>query len=134
MEPIKLDLGFVKVNFQFELPNGDRIYAIMREMNGADRNRYMEWVEGIVKRNDAGQVVGMKQFKDSQTFVLSLCLFKAELDDSGRPLEVNGEWKLGKAFDKGELAQWPDQALQVLSRKAMELSKLEENEEEVGND
>ena len=133
-ESIKLNLGFARINFEFELENGDRVFAILREMNGSDRNKYMEWAEGLVKRNDSGDVVGMRSFKDSQTFVLSLCLYKAELDDTGRPVELHGNWKIGKAFDKGELAQWPDHALQTLSAKAMEISRLTETSDEVGND
>lgn len=133
-ESIKLNIGFARVNFEFELETGERIYAILREMNGSDRNKYMEWAEGLVRRNEAGDVIGMKSFKDSQTFVLNLCLFKAELDDTGRPVELNGNWKMAKAFDKGELAQWPDHVLQTLSAKAMEISKINETKEEVGND
>lgn len=133
MTAAKISLAFNTLPFEFELPNGDTMYAVMTELSGSARNEYMDFVDQKVKRNDEGTPVAMKSWKGSQTKILSLCLHYAKLGDDGRPEEQGSSFVPGDLIKEAELKTWPDAALQLLSKSAAQLSRLNESPEEVGN-
>lgn len=134
MSATKLTIGFASLPFELEDESGNTIYAVMRELSGDKRNEYMDFVQGKVKRDDKGEAVGMTSWKGSQTKLLSLCLYYAELTEAGRPVEAGSCWAIDKLIPEKTLKEWPDQALQFLSNSAMKLSKLNETVKEAGND
>lgn len=129
----KISIGFNSLKFDLD-NDGDITYAVMLELSGADRNRYMEFVDKNVQRDAEGKAIGMKSWKRSQTFLLSLCLHHAKLDETGRPV-VNGDsYEAGDLITEQVLASWPDHPLQLLSQSAVSLSKLAETRKDAGND
>jgi len=130
----KLSISFASLAFDLEQADGSVLHAVLLELSGSDRNRYMEFVDKNVQRNAEGEAVGMKSWKQSQTFLLSLCLHRAELDETGRPVEINDSYKAGDLIKNEELASWPDHPLQLLSQSAISLSRLHETKDEAGND
>lgn len=134
MSATKLSLGFQSLSFELEDENGETIYAVMRELSGDKRNEYMDFVQGKVKRDADGEAVGMTSWKGSQTKLLSLCLFYAEVNEAGRPVEAGDCWAVNKLITEKTLKDWPDQALQFLSNQAMLLSKIGETVKQAGND
>lgn len=133
MSAAKISLAFNTLPFELELADGSTLYAVMTEMSGKSRNEYMDFVDSKVKRDDDGQPVGMKSWKGSQTKILSLCLHRAELEKDGLPVEQGSSFKPGDLIKEAELTTWPDAALQLLSKAAVQLSRLNESPEEAGN-
>ena len=129
----KISIGFNSLKFDLD-NNGEITYAVMLELSGADRNRYMEFVDKNVQRNADGKATGMKSWKRSQTFLLSLCLHHAKLDETGRPVVSGDSYEAGDLITEQTLASWPDHPLQILSQSAVALSKLAETREDAGNE
>jgi hypothetical protein len=133
MSATKVTIGFNSLPFELEDEHGNTIFAVMREISGGTRCEYMDFVQSKVKRDGSGEAVGMTSWKGTQTKLLSLCLFYAQLDDAGRPEEAGACWAVDKLVPEKTLKDWPDQALQFLSQQAMLLSKLTETSEQAGN-
>ena len=133
MSAAKISLAFNTLPFELEKADGTTLFAVMTELSGQRRNEYMDFVDSKVKRDESGGPIGMKSWKGSQTKILSLCLHYAEMDEDGRPVEQGSSFKPLGLIKETELTTWPDAALQLLSKSAVQLSRLNETPEEAGN-
>jgi len=114
-EVMRVSLRLKEVSIELEGEKGEVKKWKLRELNGTDRNGYLNKMSSRVKTGKDGKSVGIKSFDGFQADLLSLCLY-----------DENGE--LVSAEDIETL---PSNAQQKLFEKAQEISGLNVGSEEI---
>jgi hypothetical protein len=134
IDEVVVSIAFPQKHIYLENEEGLRIPCVLKPLNGEQRNAYLEFVDKMVVRDAKGDTIGMKTWKGSNTKLLSLTLYRAKLDDLGKPLVSDGRWAADKLWAETELTKYPDEALQTMTKLSIGLSKLNEKPEQAGND
>jgi len=103
---------------EIEDQNGEVTVYTVRELSGAEREKYLDTVNARMKFED-GKPVGFTSYEGSYTKLVSMCM----VDDDGK--KVNPE----------TVKNWPQSTVEELFRLAQRLSGLDlRAEEEAKND
>lgn len=102
---------------------GDVDYVLI-ELDGKERDRYLQDVGKRIRTNREGNAAGVKNFDGMQAFLVSLSLKKEAGGGDREDVPVT------------TIQKWPAKVVSALFDKARELSALgkEEGEDEEGND
>jgi hypothetical protein len=101
----------------------EEIVAVLRELSGTQRDKYLNNLGNRARTNKDGKVVGMKDFDGMQANLLTRCLYRV---NTGNP---------DTAFKEGEVQAFPARIQSLLFDKAKELSGMDDDaEESAGND
>lgn len=112
MDEVRISLNRKTVDVIIEDDGTEKRYQL-RELNGRERNKYLNQMSGRVKMGPTGKVVGIKSFDGFQSDLLVRCLF-----------DENNE-KVTADF----VEDLPASAQAELFEKAQELSGLDNEEE-----
>lgn len=88
---------------------GDEMYTV-RELDGAERGKYLDSVSSRVKTNAQGKPVGMTTFEGLETSLLKRCLYDKNL----------------VLVPEKDMARWPASTLSHLFDIASDMSGLNE--------
>jgi len=115
-------LNFSLTREEMPVRIGDGDY-VLQELDGAERDRYLQDVGGRIRIAKDGNAAGVKNFKGMQAFLVSLALKK----------QVSGDLE---NVPVDTIQGWPSKVVSGLFDAARELSGLdkEDGEDEVGND
>jgi len=114
-EIMTLDLDFNEVDVVLKGKDGREKKYLLRELDGAKRNNYLNKMTSRVIMKD-GKAVGMKSFEGFQSDLLKLSLF----DEDGKPVSEE------------EIEGMPSRTQEKLFEKAEKISGLDkmENQQE----
>ncbi len=112
-EVMRLPLTRAVVQVIVETEDGQERMWELRELDGKERNSYLNKMAGRLRTDKGGKPVGMKSFDGFQSDLLTLCL----RDEHGEPMT------------KQAIEDLPSKAQQALFEKAQELSGLNVEDE-----
>jgi len=115
-EVMRLSLERAEVDVVMETGH-DEVHWKLRELDGAERNRYLNKMTKRVKIGKDGKAVGISSFDGFQADLLTICLE----DEKGCPVT------------KEVIEALPSKTQQLLFKKAQEISGLD-NEDDSKND
>jgi len=75
---------------------------VLRELDGLQRDTYLDGIGSQMKFNAAGKTAGLKSYKDLQASLLALCVYDDE--DKLVPLKDIQTWPAGLQGDLFEIA------------------------------
>ncbi len=109
-EAIRLSLELKSVPVVLEGgPEGEEKECELRELTGADRNKYLNKLTSRVKIGKDGQAVGIKSFEGFQADLLSKCLYGPQEE----------------LFTVEDIEALPSSTQEALFKKAQELNSLD---------
>ena len=117
-EVMRLSLERQTVDIVLSTADGEEKTWTLRELDGTQRNKYLNKMTNRVKIGPNGRAVGIKTFDGFQSDLLRACLF----DESGEPVSVE------------DIEQLPSSTQMALFERAQQLSGLNTSEEEAKND
>lgn len=122
MKELSFTLKLKEAPVQITDAEGQEHSFVLRELNGRDRDSYLDQMGERMKFSPTGKMAGMKNYKGIQTGLLSLCLY----DENETLVSMK------------TLQEYPSTALSDLYDAACELSALDKgevkDEDEVKND
>lgn len=110
---IDLSLDVQEIPVILKDKDGNTLNYTMREMNGADRDKYLDSVNARMKYDEEGKPKGINTIEGLKASLLSLCLF----DKDGQQPTIE------------YIQKWPSRSLEKLHEYAQELNALEDEEE-----
>ena len=113
MEKLSFSLKFEEVEVELIDVDGNKHACVMRGLDGAGRDSYLDNMGGRMKFNAAGKTEGLTDYKNLQSGLLTLCLF--DENNKNIPLSV--------------LQKYPATVLESLFKAAQELSGLDKGAE-----
>ena|GEM_PF-5081293 len=108
-ELIRLKLKCKEVDVILDGPDGEEKKYTLKELSGADRNKYLNKMSSRVKIGKDGKAMGIKNFDGFQADLLRISLF----DENGEAVSVE------------EIEALPSSTQQELFEKAQQLSGLD---------
>lgn len=96
-----------------ENADGQEVKYEIRELKANVRDKYVDRLQGRLKLNSKGEVIGLTQYAGMQADLLTICMHTEE----------------GKLVDKPTLDQWPGTTVQKLFHAAQTLNGFREIEE-----
>lgn len=85
----------------------------IRELKAAVRDKYVDKLQGRLKTNAKGEVIGLTQYAGMQADLLTICMYTEE----------------DKLIDRSTLDQWPGTSVQKLFHAAQTLNGFREIED-----
>jgi len=116
-ETLELSLVRTEIDVVLTDKDGEKKKWLLRELSGAERNRYLNKMTGRVKVGSGG-ATSIKSFDGFQSDLLHLCLIDEE----------------GERVTKEVIEELPSSTQQTLFEKAQEISGLDSKEDDEGND
>lgn len=113
MKELSFVLKLKEVSVRITDLDGQEHAFVLQELNGRDRDVYLDQMGDRMKWNVAGKTSGLKNYKGIQTGLLALCLY-----------DENGD-----LVKKEALQGYPSSALSDMYDAATELSALDKGEE-----
>lgn len=107
-EVLRLSLKLREVPVELEGENGEVKKWKIRELNGTQRNEYLNKMSSRVKMDKNGKSIGIKSFDGFQADLLSKCLYDEE----------------GELVEAEDIESLPSNTQQKLFEKAQEISGL----------
>lgn len=122
--PEILDLGLREELVQLRDPQSGQVSTyVLVELDGTQRDAYLNAVAARMRTNAQGQPAGVKNFTGLQADLLSRSLFSQASDGSRKPV------------DAATIQKWPARVQAALHKKAKALSALDdEADAKAGND
>lgn len=111
-EIIRLSLKRKKVRIILE-DDGEEKSWTLRELDGTERNKFLNKMASRVKIGAGGKAVGIKSFDGFQADLLKMCLF----DENGEAINIE------------DIEALPSSTQQELFKKAQQLCGLDKDEE-----
>lgn len=123
-QPDVLDLGLREEEVQLRDPKSGRTTTyVLVELDGTQRDAYLNAVAARMKTDATGKPAGVKNFTGLQADLLSRSLYTTEADGSRKQVDVK------------TIQAWPARVQAALHKKAKALSALDdEADEKAGND
>jgi hypothetical protein len=115
---MKLSLERTEVEVELEGKDGEVKRWLLRELDGSERNRYLNKMKDRVKVNKDGKGVGIKSFDGFQSALLTISLFDEH----------------GENVTKDVIEGLPSKTQHQLFKKAQEISGLSDEEDASKND
>jgi len=115
MSELKLSLNRKEVSVTLSDENGAEKKWLLRELSGAERDKYLNKMTGRAIMKD-GKPIGMKSFDGFQTDLLVLSLTDSSTGDT---------------ISREEIEELPASTQQILFEKAQELSGLDLGPEDI---
>lgn len=113
MKDLKFKLKTKTWPVTMENAEGQEVKYEIRELRASARDKYVDKLQGRLKLNAKGQVIGLTQYAGMQADLLTICMHTDE----------------GKLVDKPTLDQWPGTNVQKLFHAAQTLNGFREVEE-----
>ena len=119
MEKLSFSLKLEEIPIELIDVDGVKHDCVMRGLDGAGRDSYLNNMGGRMKFNAAGKTEGLSDYKNLQSGLLTLCLF----DETGKNIPL------------ATLQTYPATVLEALFEEAQKLSGLNKGAEaEAKND
>lgn len=113
MKDLKFKLKTKSWPVVMENADGQEVKYEIRELKAAVRDKYVDKLQGRLKLNNKGEVVGLTQYAGMQADLLTICMYTEE----------------GKLVDKVTLDQWPGTSVQKLFHGAQTLNGFRDVED-----